>query len=56
MTFRKIKRVTKEGGPKMAKISGGVKNQDFGPPLRPKMLLTAKKVGSAQKWSNFRVG
>ena len=24
------------GGPKMAKISGGVKIQDFGPPLRPK--------------------
>ena len=32
----------------MAKISGGVKIQDFGPPLRPKkVLLTAEKVGSA---------
>ena len=30
MTFRKIKRVTKEGGPKMAKISGGAKIQDLG--------------------------
>ena len=29
MTFRKIKRVTKVGGPKMAKISGGVKPDIF---------------------------
>ena len=33
----------------MTKISGGVKNQDFGPPLAKKMLLTAEKVGSARK-------
>ena len=36
MTFGKDQKGDQGGAQKMAKILGGVKNQDFGPPLRPK--------------------
>ncbi len=39
----------------MAKISGGVKIQDCGPPLRPKKVLLTTEWGSAQNWPKFRV-
>ena len=37
------------GGPKMAKISGGVKNQDFVPLLRPKKCFKQLKNGVGPK-------
>ena len=46
-----------EGGPKKAKIFGGVKFQHFGPPLRPKkVLLTAEKLGRPNIDENFGWG
>ena len=36
LPFLKVKKGNQGGGPKMAKILGGVKFQHFGPPLRSK--------------------
>ena len=42
--------IFKREAPKMAKISGGVKIQDFGPPLRPKKCFKQLK-----KWGRPKI-